>query len=334
MRRFAMGIAAAAFVAVLGWAGGVEAQQRIVIYSSNDATLNKLVATEFTKATGIEADVVSAGSGVVIKRVETEKDRPQADIVWGISRSLLQSNVQYFDSYASLNKDAIPAQFRDPQDRWIGTNVHLLVVLQNTRSVPEAEGPKSWEDLLAPKWKGNVAFTDPANSGSAYSNITMLVDLWGGGNAGWDKVGKLIANTRMLNRSSLVFQGVGNGEYGLGVSLEYAGYLWLNNGAPVKVIYPSDGTIAQMEGVAIIKKGPNTSGARQFVDYVNRKDVREMILKETFRRPARQDLDLPNLPGKLPKLTDIKLVTYDEEGWTAKRGETMDRIKDVIQKTR
>jgi iron(III) transport system substrate-binding protein len=334
MGRFGRGIAATAFVAALGWASGAAAQQRIVIYSSNDATLNKLVATEFTKATGIQADVISAGSGVVIKRVETEKERPQGDIVWGISRSLLQTNVQYFDSYASQNKDAIPAEFRDPQDRWIGTNLHLLVVLQNTKSVADAEGPKSWEDLTATKWKGNVAFTDPANSGSAYSNITMLVDLWGGGNAGWDKVTKLIGNTKMLNRSSLVFQGVGNGEYGLGVSLEYAGYLWASNGAPVKVIYPSDGTVAQMEGVAIIKNGPNTSGARQFVDYVNRKDVREMILKETFRRPARQDLDLPNLPGKMPKLSDIKLVKYDEEGWTAKRGETMDRIKDVIQKTR
>ena len=147
--------------------------------------------------------------------------------------------------------------------------------------------------------------------------MTLLVDMWGGGNAGWDKVSKLIGNTKMLNRSSLVFQGVGNGEYGLGISLEYAGYLWANNGAPVKVIYPSDGTIAQMEGVAIIKNGPNTAGARQFVDYVNRKDVREMILKETFRRPARQDLDLPNLPGKMPRLSDVKLVKYDEDGWTA-----------------
>jgi iron(III) transport system substrate-binding protein len=139
---------------------------------------------------------------------------------------------------------------------------------------------------------------------------------------------------RMLNRSSLVFQGVGNGEYGLGVSLEYAGYLWASNGAPVKVVYPADGTIPQMEGVAVIKGGPNTAGARKFVDYVNRKDVREMILKQTFRRPARQDLDLPNLPGKMPRLSDIKIVKYDEAGWTAKRGETMDRIKDTIQKTR
>src|SRR5690349_4978820 len=186
MWRFGKGFAAVAFVAAIGWVNGAAAQQRIVIYSSNDATLNKLVATEFTKATGIQADVVSAGSGVVVKRVETEKDRPQGDIVWGVSRSLLQSNVQYFDAYASQNKDAIPAEFRDPQNRWIGTNLHLLVVLQNTKSVPDADGPKSWEDLLAPKWKGNIAFTDPANSGSAYSNITMLVEQWGGETGGWD----------------------------------------------------------------------------------------------------------------------------------------------------
>ena len=161
MPRFGRGIAAAVLAATLGWAGGVEAQGHIVIYSSNDATLNKLVVTEFTKATGVQGDVISAGSGVVIKRVETEKDRPQGDIVWGISRSLLQTNALYFDSYTSQHKDAVPAQFRDPQDRWIGTNLHVLVVLQNTKSVPEAEGPKSWEDLTAPRWKGNLAFTDP-----------------------------------------------------------------------------------------------------------------------------------------------------------------------------
>jgi iron(III) transport system substrate-binding protein len=333
MNRINFGVVACT-LALLGWAGSAAAQQGIALYTSNEATLNKLIATEFEKETGIAVNVISAGSGVVIKRVQTEKDRPQGDLIWGISRSLLQTNAEYFDSYASAHKGAIPAEYRDPQDRWIGTNLHLLVVLQNTKSIPDAQGPKTWDDLTTSKFKGNIAFTDPANSGSAYSTVTLLIDMWGGGNAGWSKVEKLFANTRVLNRSSLVFQGVGNGEYGLGISLEYAGYLWASNGAPVKVVYPADGTIPQMEGVAIIKGGPNTAGARKFVDYVNRKDVREMILKQTFRRPARQDLDLPNLPGKMPRLSDLKIVKYDEAGWTAKRGETMDRIKETIQKTR
>jgi iron(III) transport system substrate-binding protein len=334
MNQNSFGLVACAAAVLVGWAGLAGAQQQVVLYTSNEATLNKLVATAFEKETGIAVNVISAGSGVVIKRLQSEKDRPQGDLVWGISRSLLQTNAEYFDAYASQHKNAIPAEFRDAQDRWIGTNLHLLVVLQNTKALPEAQGPKTWEDLTASKFKGNIAFTDPANSGSAYSTVTLLVDMWGGGNAGWGKVEKLFANIRMLNRSSLVFQGVGNGEYPLGISLEYAGYLWASNGAPVKVVYPADGTIPQMEGIAIIKGGPNNAGARKFVDYVNRKDVREMILKQTFRRPARQDLDLPNLPGKMPRLSDLKIVKYDEAGWTAKRGETMDRIKEMIQKTR
>ena len=158
-------------------------------------------------------------------------------------------------------------------DLWLGTNVHLLVILQNTKLIPADAGPKRWDDLLDPKWKGKIAFTDPANSGSAYSNLTMLAQLWGNNDAAWDKVAQLLANTKVLNRSTLVFQGVGNGEFALGMSLEYAGYQWSSNGAPVKVIYPQDGTIAQMEGVAIIKGGPNAENAKAFADYVSRKDM-------------------------------------------------------------
>src|SRR5437588_1011044 len=233
--------------------GIAQAQKKLVVYTSNESTLNDLVFGAFTKETGIVVEPVSAGSGVVMRRLQAEKARPLADIVWGVSRSLLQTNKALFEPYASKNKAATPAEYRDPDDLWIGNNLHLLVILQNTKLVPADQGPRSWADLLDPKWKGKIAFTDPANSGSAYSNVTMLAQLWGGGDVGWDKVARLLANAKVLNRSTLVFQGVGNGEFALGMSLEYAGVQWASNGAPVKVVYPSDGTIAQMEGVGIIK---------------------------------------------------------------------------------
>jgi iron(III) transport system substrate-binding protein len=311
-----------------------QATKKLVVYTSNDSTLNDLVFAAFRSETGIEVEPVAAGSGVVMRRLQAEKARPLGDIVWGVSRSLLQTNKALFEPYVSKNRDATPAEFRDPDNLWIGNNLHLLVILQNTKIVPEAEGPKSWADLLDPKWKGKIAFTDPANSGSAYATVTMLVDLWGGGEAGWKKVAALFKNMKVLNRSSLVFQGVGNGEYPLGISLEYAGPLWAQGGAPVKVIYPADGTTASMEGVAVIKGGPNTENAKIFVDYINRKDVREMILKATFRRPTRSDLDLTALPGGMPPLSQVKLVNYDEEGWTEKRTKTLEQIKDVLQESR
>lgn len=328
----ALGLAFAA-AALLPMAAQAQ-QKKVVIYTSNESTLNDLVFAAFTKETGIAVEPVVAGSGVVIRRLQAEKERPLGDIVWGISRSLLQTNKALFAPYASKNKDAIPVEYRDPTDLWVGNNLHLLVILQNTKILPADQGPKGWNDLLDPKWKGKIAFTDPANSGSAYTTVTMLVDLWGGGEAGWKKVGQLFRNLKVLNRSSLVFQGVGNGEYPLGISLEYAGPMWAAGGAPVKTIYPADGTLATMEGVAIIKNGPDPQEARAFVDFVNRKDVREMILKATYRRPTRTDLDLATLPGGLPPIGSLKMLTYNEDAWTEKRKETLEKIKDLLQESR
>jgi iron(III) transport system substrate-binding protein len=324
-------VAATAIVALCGAAPAAEKQ--VVVYSANDDDVNDLVFTAFRKETGIEVQPVAAGSGVVFKRIQTEKDRPQGDIVWGVSRSLLTANKAYFTPYRSKNHDAIPAEYRDPDDLWIGNNIHIMAILRNTKLLSEAEAPKSWADLLDPKWKGKIAFTDPGNSGTAFTTATMLVSLWGGGDAGWDKLGKLFANLKILSKSSLVFNGVGSGEYPLAISFENPGLFWASNGSPLAVIYPSDGTVTQMEGVAIIKGGPNLETAKQFVDYINRKDVREMIAAKTFRRPARPDVDLSKVPGMVP-ISEVKLVTYDEAGWTEKRPATMEKLRDVIEKTR
>jgi iron(III) transport system substrate-binding protein len=331
-RRGMAAVAIAAAALTIG--SPAAAQGRLVVYSANDANLDRFVFEAFTRETGIEVDPVEGGSGVVFRRIASERERPLGDVVWGVSRALLTANRALLAPYASKNKDAVPAEFRDPQDHWIGNNLHLLVILQNTRLIPPDAGPKTWADLIDPQWKGKIAFTDPANSGSAFTNLTMLVELWGGGEAGWDKASRLLANTKVLNRSTLVFQGVGNGEFALGMSLEYAGLLWASNGAPVKVIYPQDGTVAQMEGVGIIKGGPNPPAAKMFVDFINRKDVREAILRFAFRRPARQDLDLGKLSGQMPALGDVKFVGYDEDGWGARRAETLQKIQDIVRRTR
>src|SRR6266853_935644 len=290
MRKFgrtAIAFAVIGAALLLAVAAARAADKSVVIYSANESVLDELVFSTFTKESGIAVQPVSAGSGVLMKRIGSEKERPQGDIIWGVSRSLLQSNAQYFAPYHSKNVDAIPAEYRDPNDLWIGNNLHLLVILQNTKLVPEGQGPKSWDDLLDPKWKGKIAFS-----------------------------------------------GVGNGEYPLGVSLEYAGYVWASNGAPIKVIYPSDGTVVAMEGVAVIKGGPNTESAKAFVDFINRKDTRELIFAKTFRRPARQDLDFSKLPGNMPALSTIKIAAYDEAGWTEKRPATMAKIQEIVEKTR
>jgi iron(III) transport system substrate-binding protein len=54
-----------------------EAPKKLVVYTSNDSTLNDLVFGAFRAETGIEVEPVAAGSGVVMRRLQAEKARPQ-----------------------------------------------------------------------------------------------------------------------------------------------------------------------------------------------------------------------------------------------------------------
>ena len=97
-------------------AGSAQAAGKVVVYTSNDSNLNRFVFEAFKKETGIEVEPVEAGSGVVFRRIASERERPLGDIVWGVSRTLLRANKALLAPYASKNKDAVPAHFRDPDD--------------------------------------------------------------------------------------------------------------------------------------------------------------------------------------------------------------------------
>jgi iron(III) transport system substrate-binding protein len=331
MKRMTSYLGALALVAV---ASSALAADHVVLYSANDDTVNKLVAEGFKKETGIAVNVVSTGSGVLFRRVASEAANPQADVIWGVSSALLKQNGKFFQPYAVKGREAVPAEYRDSNNLWIGTNLQIVTINQNTKAIDPTGGPKTWQDLLDPKWKGKIAYTDPANSGFSYAAATGLLTYWGDNDAAWNKLSSLVANAKILNRSTLVFDGNGSGEYPLGISLEYAGYLWAQNGAPVKVTYPTEGTVALAEGAAVLKGAPEADAGQALVDYLASKSTQEMLFKATFRRPARQDIDLSTMPGNMPALSKIRVLPYNDVKWDEARGPTLSRIKTVIQNTR
>jgi iron(III) transport system substrate-binding protein len=273
---------------------------------------------------------------VLLKRLTAEKDRPLGDILWGVSTVILNANKAYFEPYATKNAEAVPADFRDPEHLWIANNVHVMVFEVNRKLLGSQPAPRSWRDLQNPSWKGKVVMADPANSGGAFTQATHMINLFGGGDRekGWQELEKVIRNMRILNKISLVHTGVGQGEYPVGLALEYAAYEFVHNGAPVEIVYPEDGTVIQAEGLAVIKGAKHPEAARKFVDFTTRKDVREAILQKFFRRPARTDLDFAALGIKLAPLKDIKLARYDVEAWAKERDATLKRIQEMILRTR
>lgn len=308
---------------------------QVTVYTSNPNDLVDFVTEAFRQEYGIEVLVVRAGQGELLQRIVAERARPQADVFWGGSKEALDAHREYFDPYVPEAAAHTPPEFRDPDGYWIGNIIHVHVIMANRQLLGSTPAPRRWADLLDPAWKNQVVYADPAASGSAYTQLTLLLSVFGrDGQPGWDRVEQLINNARILGGSSLIYRGVGDGEYPLGITMEYAAYRYVDGGAPIELIYPEDGTVAQPEGSAIIKGAPNLENARLFQEFVNRKDIREEVLRRFYRRPARADISVSQVAPGLPDLEDITFADYDSDWAAANRRQILQRAQDIIMMKR
>lgn len=307
------------------------ASGKVIVYSTNQQAQNDMMATEFEKDTGIKCEMVRAGSGTTLKRIKAEKGRPLGDVALGLAKPLLINNMDLWQPYKIKDWDAYPADFKDPNGFWTGQMVHVMVFVYNTKLVPASEAPKSWNDFLDPKWQDRVAFCNPNNSGSAFTQFTLMLDLWGGSGEAWKKAETVLKHAKITQQSSLVYKGVAQGEFPAGITMEYAGYRYKVGGAPVEVVYPSDGTVAYTEGAAIIKGCQNLENAKKFMDWASGLEARKKIVKEFMRRPARSDIDFNALvPGMIPLAQVNQLKAYNKDRWTAERTEVLNKVKDIL----
>lgn len=318
-------------LATIVFVPGVLAEGKVVVYSTNQQAQNDMMAADFEKATGIKCEMVRAGSGVTLKRIKAEKDRPLGDVALGLSKILLNANLDLWEPYKIKDWDVYPAEFKDPNGLWIGQMVHVMVFMYNTDLVSADQAPKTWSDFLDPKWQDRVAFCNPNNSGSAYTQLTVMLQLWGGGDKAWKKVEALLKHAKVTQQSSLVYKGVAQGEFPAGITMEYAAYRYKKGGAPVEVVYPADGTVAYTEGAAIIKGCQNQENARIFLDWASGLEARKKIVSEFMRRPARPDIDFNALvPGMVPLAQVNQIKDYNAERWTEERTPNLEKVKDVL----
>ena len=319
---------------ILMAAAPVLASGKVVVYSSNQQAQNDMMAADFEKATGIKCEMVRAGSGVLVKRIKAEAGRPLGDVVLGLSKTILQNNIDLWEPYKVKDFDVYPAEYKDPNGMWIGKILHVMAFMYNKNLVPDAQAPKGWNDFLDPKWKDRVAFCNPNNSGSAYTQLAIMLQLWGSDEAAWKKAETFLRNAKVTQQSSLVYTGVASGEFPAGITMEYAVFRYIKGGAPIEIVYPAEGTVAYTEGLAIIKDTKNRKEARAFMDWATGVESRKKIVSEFMRRPARPDIDFDTLVKGMPPLSKIKLMDFKEDHWTEQRAAALERVKDILLRIR
>jgi iron(III) transport system substrate-binding protein len=209
-----------------------------------------------------------------------------------------------FQPYASRLDAEFPDLMKDKERRFYGFNMPLQVIILNTSLASPAEAPKSWKDLGNPKWKGKIIMANPALSGSAYAQLAQMLQLHG-----WPLIQDFMKNATITSSSQLAYQGVGTGEFTIGLTGEENVFKLKEEGRPVDAMHPSEGTGLRYDAVGIIKGGPNPDNAKLFLDFANSKEAHALtVAKPYFRRSVRKDVAPP--PGLKPT-GEMKFFDYD-----------------------
>ena len=341
--RFKKVIAAVAASLVLGTAlcgcgGGSGGEKQaakaddnsLVIYCPHPLAFINPLVEEFEKESGVKVEVIAAGTGELLKRVESEKANPLGDIFWGGSLNTMKPKAALFENYTSVNEDHIQPAFKNTEGAMTRFTDIPSVIMINTNLIGDVK-VEGYEDLLNPALKGKIAFADPSKSSSSYEHLINMLYAMGNGDPdkGWDYVEKLCRNLdgKLLSGSSAVYKGVADGEYAVGLTFEEGGAKYVADGAPVKLVYMKEGVISKPDGIYIIKNAKHMENAKKFIDFITSKEAQSIIASQLHRRSVRDDVDPP--VGLLPK-DQIKIIDDNEQVVEKNKKSWLDKFKDIF----
>ena len=302
----------------------------LVVYCPHPLEFINPLVSEFESQTGIKVEVIAAGTGELLKRVESEQENPLGDIFWGGSLSTMKPQMELFESYQSVNEEFVQETMKNTEGALTRFTDIPSVIMVNTDLIGDIE-INGYEDLLNPELKGKIAHCDPSKSSSSYEHLINMLYAMGNGNPddGWTFVEKLCENLdgKLLSGSSAVYKGVADGEYVVGLTFEEGAAKYVADGAPVKVVYMEEGVISKPDGVYIIKNAKNLDNAKLFIDFITGKDAQTIIVEQLNRRSVRTDVAAPDY--LLPK-EEMNVIFDDEALVIEKKDEWLSKFNDIF----
>jgi iron(III) transport system substrate-binding protein len=225
------------------------------------------VTAAFTKKYGIKVNVWRAGSEAILQRVVTEArgNRYDVDVVENNAPEMeaLHREKLLQDARSPYIADLMP-QAVPPHKEWIGMSIDMFTIGYNTQKVKKEDLPKSWDDLLEPKWKGLLGVEAEDQGWFAY----VLQSL--GEEKGIKLFKEIVAANGLSVRKghSLLGQMVSSGEVTMALDL----YSWnadqlKEKGAPIERFNVSE-PIVQFQGLGLMKKAPHPNAAVLFFDFM------------------------------------------------------------------
>jgi iron(III) transport system substrate-binding protein len=285
---------------------------KVVWYTSLALSSSEKVAKLFEAAyPGMKVEVHRTGSQRILQRVmqELSANIKNADVVHtsDAGHYVLLKEKKLLAKYTPAGIDRFPSSFKDKDGYHYGLRATVNVIAYNTKAVAAADAPKTWTDLLDPKWRGKLVTAHPGYSGIIATHVLALVQVHG-----WDYWKQLAQNKPMIVQSAVDPSGVvGSGERAVAVNGgDYNFFQVKQKGNPVEVVFPKEGVPLVVSPSAITSFAPHPNAARLFTDFIFSQNVQQVLADTEGLYTGHPGVTYP--PGR-PKLNELKLLHVDPE---------------------
>jgi iron(III) transport system substrate-binding protein len=276
-----------ALAGAIGWSVPALAQKtELLVYTALETDQIKAYEEAFSKANpDVGIKWVRDSTGVITAKLLAEKANPQADMVVGVSASSMAvfANEGMLQGYAPKGLDRIVPAYRDPKNppEWVGMDVYGAALCFNTVEAGKLSLPKpeSWKDLTKPVYKGKIVMPNPASSGTGFLDVAGWLQMWGEADA-YKFMDGLHENIAHYTHSgSKPCTEAGAGEFPIGVSFEYRAVTTKKKGAPIDIIFPTEGLGWDLEASGIMKTTKKVEAARKLMDWLATPGAMELFSK-------------------------------------------------------
>ena len=207
---------------------------------------------------------------------------------------------------------------------FVAQRLNLMTHYLRSDKVPAADEPKTWDDLLNPKYKGKLVMTDPSFTSLQVSVVGMMSKA-----RGWGFYEKLRGNDMMIVQGNQqVADNLKRGErlIAVGALDSYAADL-KKEGHPIKTLYPSDGLFVIPSPTSVVKGSPNPNAAKLFAEFMIG-DTAQKIFPADGGYSSRTDIAPP---AGSPDLASLKILAVDTDFIEKDTARIKKRFNEIFQ---
>ena len=246
----------------------------------------------------IKVDYYRADSTDLIQRISNEYQarRYEVDVIDGTSTAPAIKAAGWLEKYDSPAAAAYPSELRDPEGYWITTNLYFMTPGINTRLLSKDEAPKTYEDLLNPRWKGQMGWSvSPGAGAPTFVGNALLTMGQDRGMAYLEQLSKQGIRNLNVSGRAVLDQAIA-GEFPVALMIfNHHAVISAQQGAPVDWI-AMEPVPALLNVMGLAKESPHPHAAMLFLDYVLSEEG-QRVLQQVDYLPSH-----PNVPAKVPTL--------------------------------